>query len=58
MICGRHIAGGSRGVDDPWCGEGSQYPTMPLTIGRYIPGLRPLCSMFMQNTSVDDDIAT
>lgn len=44
--------------DAPWCGEGSQYPTMPLTIGRYMPGLRPLWSMFMQNMSVEDDIAT
>lgn len=41
-----------------WCGEGSQYPTIPLIIGKYTPASFPLCSMNIENNRVVDEIDT
>jgi hypothetical protein len=41
-----------------WCGEGSQYPTIPLIIGKYTPASFPLCSMNIENSRVVDEIDT
>lgn len=40
------------------CGEGSQHPTMPVMMGRYVPGSFPLYSMTIANTRDEQEMAT